>query len=159
MFLLQSTSPTESGLNLLGVYLIISLAFVFLALVELAFILIAKEILQVSRKRSKDLRHSSISNTNYVLNDPEITPQSNGMPPIEIDCQRTRVCNPKIAPSPNEEGRRRNTTGSKRRTILERIFMDLSMTNRLDFLAFFIFNIAFIVFNVIYFLKLLNASN
>ena len=43
MFLLQVNSPSKSNLNLLGVYILISLTFVFGTMVEFAAVLVAKQ--------------------------------------------------------------------------------------------------------------------
>ena len=143
----------------MDVYLIISLAFVFLALVEMALVIIAKKISQILMKQSKILRPIPIKPFESPLQEPKLTPGSNNITSVDIDCERPQVWEPRQTQSQNDENGGYNTNGTKRATLLQTIFKELSTTNKLDFLAFIIFNFAYLVFNVTYFSKLLNASN
>ena len=143
----------------MDVYLIISLAFVFLALVEMALVIIAKKVSQILMKQSKILRPIPIKPFESPLQEPKLTPGSNNITSVDIDCERPQVWEPRQTQSQNDENGGYNTNGTKRATLLQTIFKELSTTNKLDFLAFIIFNFAYLVFNVTYFSKLLNASN
>ena len=143
----------------MDVYLIISLAFVFLALVELALVIMAKKMLEISMKRTKVLRSISNNCSSQPLQEPEITTRVNRITSIQIDYQRQQGWESGQAQSQNKEEEGENTNGTERMTIMQSIFTELSMTNKLDFLAFIFFNLAYLVFNAIYFLNLLNTSN
>ena len=142
----------------MDVYIIISLAFVFLALVELALVLMATKMLEISMKKSKSLRPSSNNSSNYQFQEPETITGSHNVTSIHIDCQRSQEWEQRQAPFQNNEKEEENTYRPERTTIVQSIFMELSITNKLDFLAFIFFNLVYLAFNVIYFLKLLNKS-
>ena len=137
----------------------ISLAFVFLALVEMALVIIAKKIVHILTKRSKILRPIPIKPFKSPLQEPKPTPGSNNITSVDIDCERPQVWVPRQTQSQNNENDGNNTNGTKRETLIHKIFKELSVTNKLDFLAFFFFNLAYLVFNLTYFSKLLNTSN
>ena len=131
----------------------------FLALVELAIVLIAKKMLEISMKRAKVLRPISNNCSIQPLQEPGITTGVNRITSIHIDYQRQQGWESGQAQSQNREEEGENTNGTERNTIIQSIFTELSMTNKLDFLAFIFFNLAYLVFNAIYFLNLLNTSN
>ena len=146
-------------MNSLDVYLIISLAFVFLALVEMALVIIAKKVSQILIKQSKISRPILIMPSETPRQESNITTGSNNITSIDIDCERPQLWGPRQTQSKNNENVVFNTNGTKRATIIQTIFKELSTTNELDFLAFIVFNFAYLVFNVTYFSKLLNTSN
>ena len=69
----------------------ISLAFVFLALVEMALVIIAKKIVHILTKRSKILRPIPIKPFKSPLQEPKLTPGSNNITSVDIDCERPQV--------------------------------------------------------------------
>ena len=140
-------------------YLIVSLAFVFLALVELAVVLMAKKIFEISMKRTNVLRPISYNSTSQPLQEPEILAGVNRITSIHVDYQRQQGWESGQAQSQNKEEEGENINGTERTTIIQSIFTELSMTNKLDFLAFIFFNLAYLVFNAVYFLKLLNTPD
>ena len=131
----------------------------FLALVELALVLMAKKMLEISMKRTKVLRPISNNCSSQPLQESEIKTGVNMITSIQTDYQRQQWWESGQAQSQNKEEEGENTIGTERATIIQSIFRELSMTNKLDFLAFIFFNLAYLVFNVIYFIKLLNTSN
>ena len=143
----------------MDVYLIISLAFVFLALVEMALVIIAKKVSQILMKQSKILRPISIKPSKSPRQESKVATGSNNITLVDIDCERPHVWGPRQTQSQNNENGGNSTTGTKRATIIQTIFKELSTTNKLDLLAFIVFNFAYIVFNVTYFFRLLNTSN
>ena len=143
----------------MDVYLIISLAFVFLALVEMALVIIAKKILQILTKRSKILRPISIKPSNSSRQEAEVTTGSNNITSVDIDCERPQLWVPRQTQSQNNKNDGNNTNGTKKVTLIHKLFKELFITNKLDFLAFIVFNLAYLVFNLTYFSKLLNTSN
>ena len=143
----------------MDVYLIIALAFVFLALVEMALVIIAKKILQILTKRSKILRPISIKPSDSSRQEAKVKTGLNNITSVDIDCERPQVWVTRQTQSLSNENGGNNTNTTKRATLLQTIFKELSTTNKLDFLAFIVFNFAYLVFNVTYFSKLLNASN
>ena len=73
---------------------------------------------------------------------------------VEIDYQRQHACKPEMTIAPNEETIGKNITEVTSTNIIKSIFKNLSLTNKIDFLAFVIFNAAYITFNICYFLRL-----
>ena len=125
----------------------------------MALVIIAKKILQILTKRSKILRPISIKPSDSSRQEAKVTTGSNNITSVDIDCEGPQVWVTRQTESQNNENGEDSKNGTKRATLIQTIFKELSTTNKLDFLAFIIFNFAYLVFNVTYFSKLLNASN
>ena len=85
------------------------------------------------------------------IQDLEMTPLSNRIRSIETGCQKRHVWKPGMVIPSNEEGMATQITKTTRTTTIQSIFKELSTANKLDFLAFIVFNVSYITFNVIYF--------
>ena len=85
------------------------------------------------------------------IQDLEMTPLSNRIRSIETGCQKRHVWKPGMVIPLNEEGMATQITKTTRTTTIQSVFKELSTANKLDFLAFIVFNVSYITFNVIYF--------
>ena len=72
---------------------------------------------------------------------------------VDIDYKRQHPCMSGTAIDPNEETIGKSKTKVTSTNIIKSIFEDLSLSNRIDFLALVIFNAAYITFNICYFLR------
>ena len=85
------------------------------------------------------------------VQDLEMTPLSNRIRSIETGCQKRHVWKPGMVIPLNEEGMAKQINITTRPTTIQSIFKELSTANKLDILAFVVFNVSYITFNVIYF--------
>lgn len=86
-----------------------------------------------------------------TIQDFEMTPLSNRIRSIETGCQRRHVWKPGTVIPLTEEGTAKQINKTTRTTTIQSIFKELSTANKLDILAFVVFNVSYITFNVIYF--------
>ena len=135
-------------------YLLISLVFVFGTLVELAIALLTKQTLQVLVKSSSSLVPAAGNRFNCKLKDPKIGAASQKNSSIESCCQQNHLCQPQMSSNLSENGREKDVTTTTGAAIMQRILDELSITNKIDILAFAFFNLAYITFNIIYFCTL-----
>ena len=135
-------------------YLLISLVFVFGTLVELAIALLTKQTLQVLVKTSSSVVSAAGDRFNCKLHDPKIGSASHKNCSIESCCQQNHLCHPQMSSNLSENGRENDVTTTTGAAILQRILDELSMTNKIDILAFIVFNLTYITFNIIYFCTL-----
>ena len=54
----------------------------------------------------------------------------------------------------SENGREKDVAATKGAAIMQTVLDELSITNKIDILAFAVFNLAYITFNIIYFCTL-----
>ena len=85
------------------------------------------------------------------IQDLEMTPLSNRIRSIENGCQKRHVWKPGMVIPLTEEGMSEHINKTTRTNIIQSIFKELSTSNKLDFLAFVVFNVSYITFNVVYF--------
>ena len=123
----------------LDCYLLISLLFIIGTKVELAFILILKRKFGLSNIKRKTARET---NKTKSQNDQNAYP---------VD-----VC--RVEPTENLEHESKvfkvkEIVDIQKKNGLLRFLMAMSLTNRIDFVAFFIFTIAYIIFNCVYWIR------
>ena len=85
------------------------------------------------------------------VQDLEMTPLSNRVRSFETGCQKRHVWKPGMVIPLTEEGMAKHKNKTTRTTTIKSIFKELSTANKLDFLAFVVFNVSYITFNAIYF--------
>ena len=96
---------------------------------------------------------ASTNRLHCPIQDLEMTPLSNRIRSIETGCQKRHVWKPGMVIPLNEEGMSKQMSITTRTTAIQSIFKELSTANKLDILAFVVFNVSYITFNVIYFCK------
>ena len=135
-------------------YLLISLVFVFATLVELAIALLTKQTLQVLAKSSRSVVPAAGDRSNCKLKDPKIgaTLQKNSS--FESCCQQNHLSQRQMSSNLSENGREKDVTATTGAAIMQTILDELSITNKIDILAFIVFNLTYITFNIIYFCTL-----
>ena len=150
MFLLQSLSPTGSQLSSLDVYLFISLIFVFSTLLELAIVLLVKQTHHHLMKKSTGTK----SILNSMMQSPKVTIGTGNITSVQTNDQEIDSWTPTMEITSNKKGIRENMKDTTTLTLGRNIFRDISLYNKLDIMAFLVFNFSYIIFNVIYFSKL-----
>ena len=153
VFLLQSVSPVGSELSSLDYYLLVSLIFVFGALVELAFVLVAKRTLQLLCNNSRDTSAVTNSRLNTQIQDAESAIGSNDIAFVDTDCPGLRIPKPRMDIFVMEEQVRKHPNEVSKPSPKYSLFSKISMATKFDFLAFVVFNLCYIVFNVVHFSK------
>ena len=128
----QTLSPSGDKLSLLGLYLLTSLIFVFFQVLEFALVLVLKDLYEP--KLGKTTNHDDKSDSGKIISRQMQEMQSsmgNVLPfeemnsDIDINSRRFWVKQPKF-------------------------FEKLPLTRKIDFLAFIIYHIAYLLFNIIY---------
>ena len=132
-------------------YLLISLVFVFGTLVELALVLLTKQTKQILMRRLGTISSAPTNPLSCPIQDLEVTPLSNRIRSIETGCQQRHIWKPGMVIPLTEEGMSEHINKTTRTNIIQSIFKELSTANKLDFLAFVVFNVSYITFNAIYF--------
>ena len=132
-------------------YLLISLVFVFGTLVELALVLLTKQTKQILMRRLGTISSAPTNPLSCPIQDLEVTPLSNRIRSIETGCQKRHIWKPGMVIPLTEEGMSEHINKTTRTNIIQSIFKELSTANKLDFLAFVVFNVSYITFNAIYF--------
>ena len=135
-------------------YLLISLVFVFGTLVELAIVLLTKQTLQILLERSSSVDPAAGDRFNRKLQDPKIGAASNKNCSIESCCQQNHLCQHQMSSNLSQNGREKYVTTTTGAAIMQTILDELSITNKIDILAFIVFNLTYITFNIIYFCTL-----
>ena len=135
-------------------YLLISLVFVFGTLVELAIALLTKQTLQVLVKTSSSVVSAAGDRFNCKLNDPQIGSASHKNCLIESCCHQNHLCERQMSSNLSKNGREKDVTATTGAAIMQTILDELSITNKIDILAFIVFNLTYITFNIIYFCTL-----
>ena len=135
-------------------YLLISLVFVFGTLVELAIALLTKQTLQVLVKSSSSVAPAAGDRFNCKLQDPKIGAASHKNSSIESCCQQNHLCERQMSSNLSENGREKDVAATKGAAIMQTVLDELSITNKIDILAFIVFNLTYITFNIIYFCTL-----
>ena len=146
-------SPVGSELSSLDYYLLVSLIFVFGALVELAFVLVAKRTLQLFCNNPLDTSAVSNSRSNTLIHEDESTVDSNKIAVVDTDCPGLQNPNPRMDIFVMEAQIRKHGMSNEllKPSQKHSLFSKISMATKFDFLAFVVFNICYIVFNVIHF--------
>ena len=85
------------------------------------------------------------------VQDLEMTPLSNRVRSIETGCQKRQIWKPGMVIPLTEEGMALRENKTTKTTIIQSIFKELTAANKLEFLAFVLFNVSYITFNAIYF--------
>ena len=135
-------------------YLLISLVFVFGTLVELAIALLTKQTLQVLVKSSSSEFPAAGNRFNCKLQEPKIGGTSHTNSSIESCCQQNHLCQRQMSSNLSENGREKGVAATKGAAIMQTVLDELSITNKIDILAFIVFNLTYITFNIIYFCTL-----
>ena len=134
---LQGESPSRSQLNGLGTYILVALLFVFGTMVEFAFVLIIKQKID----RSKDGTETR-TNRNLLQNHGEVKSASCG--------RRAQYISPSKDDVKSKQSTKLNNNNNQGNAKLI-IFKGVPLTAKIDYLAFIIFVILYLIFNIIYF--------
>jgi hypothetical protein len=118
----------------LDYYLLISLLFIIGTTVEFAFVLVVKQKLELFNKSKTPLPKAAIA-PNSLNYGHGISVNLCRVEPMENLQHEAQVSNAN-APGATNKGNK-----------LLRLFMELPLTKRIDFVAFFIFNISYFAFN------------
>ena len=138
---MQGESPSESKLNALGVYILVTLLFVFGTIIEFAFVLIIEQ----NRIRS--------------INEKKMNEKENK---LEAQMAENRVRCRTITKSIRQvqdhveftpETEQRNTVQHLENNSFNQ---SMPLTTKIDYAAFIIFVVLYITFNIIYFCIFLN---
>ena len=97
------------------------------------------------------MKNSKIA-TGRSIHGLEKTTVSNRISPLGICYQGQQARTHGIAIALSEETKRKDANETTRTHAIQIIFKGLSVTDKIDFLAFVVFNAAFITFNIWYFL-------
>ena len=143
-------SPNGSQLSSLDVYLFISLIFVFSTLLELAIVLFVKQSDNRFMEKSTDTR--SISNS--MMQSPKVTISTGKITSVQTNGQEIDSSTTTMEIPSNKKIVRKNIMETTRLTLGHKFFRDVSLYNKLDIMAFLVFNFSYIIFDVIYFSKL-----
>ena len=135
-------------------YLLVSLVFVFGTLVEVAFVLVTKQTLHILLKRSSMVGAETGNNFCIPIHAPEIATLSHKNSSVQSSCQHNKFCILGVPLDLSDDGREKDENEITRRTIMQTISKELSVINKLDILAFLVFNVTYMTFNVIYFCTL-----
>ena len=131
-------------------YLLISLVFVFGTLVELAIALLTKQTLQVLVKSSSSVAPAAGDRFNCKVQDPKIEATSHKNCSIESCCQQNHLCERQMSSNLSKNGREKDVATTTGAAIMQTIIDELSIINKIDILAFIVFNLTYITFNIIY---------
>ena len=146
-------SPVGSELSSLDYYLLVSLVFVFGALVELSFVLVAKRTLQLLCNNSRDTTPVTNSRSNTLIHEDESAIDSKKSIFVDTDCPGLQNPNPRMDIFVMEEQLRKVPNEVSKPSQKHSLFSKISMATKFDFLAFVVFNLCYIVFNVVHFSK------
>ena len=139
----------------LDYYLLVSLIFVFGALVELSFVLLAKRTLQHLCNNSRDTSAVTKSRLNTLIPQDESAIDSNEIAFVDTDLDCPGLQNPKprtdIFVMERQTSKHLNEVSKP--SPKHSVFSKISMATKFDFLAFVVFNLCYIVFNFIHFSK------
>ena len=91
---------------------------------------------------------------NCKLTDPKIGSASQKNSSIESCCQQNHRCPRQMSSNLGENGSEKGVTATTGAAIMQTILDELSITNKIDILAFIVFNLTYITFNIIYFCTL-----
>ena len=144
-------SPVGSELSSLDYYLLVSLIFVFGALVELAFVLVARRTLQLLCNKPLDTSAVTKSRLNTLIHQDESSVDSNKISFVDTDFPGVQNPNPRMDIFVMEEQMRKHPNEVSKPSQRHSLFSKISMATKFDFLAFVVFNLCYIVFNVIHF--------
>ena len=145
-------SPSGSELNSLDYYLLISLIFVFGTLVEVAFVLIAKQGKYILMNRSRVFGRTVDNSLNTAIKECEIISNVNGITPIDTNCPEPEITKQGMKISVIGDLKRKDVYETARH-VQHEIFATLSPSSKMDILAFIAFILVYVIFNVIYFSK------
>ena len=146
-------SPVGSELSSLDYYLLASLIFVFGALVELAFVLVAKRTLQLLCNNSRNTSAVTNSRANTLIQEDESVVDSNKIAFVDTNGPGLPNPKPKMDIFVMEEQIRKHPNEMSKPTPKQSLISKIPMATKFDFLAFVVFNLCYIVFNVIHFSK------
>ena len=126
----------------MGEYLLTSLVFVFSAMVEFAFVIYLKQIQQWNNTSRRDGCESGKSDKMCNL---EIIDGSNGSSTVQPGTRKNGIVQ-------DTEDQKSNTISfwSRQLTILH----SLPLTNKIDFAGFVLFYICYMIFNVVYLVRM-----
>ena len=146
-------SPVGSELSSLDYYLLVSLIFVFGALVELSLVLVAKRSLQLLCDNSRDTSAVTKSRSNTLIPEDESAIDSNEIAFVDTDCPGLQNPKPRTEIFVMEKQTRKHLNEVSKPSPKHSVFSKISMATKFDFLAFVVFNLCYIVFNFIHFSK------
>ena len=141
-FIFQSDSPADSDLSALDHYLLVSMIFVFGTLVEFALVLF------LNRKFSY-LENSIDDHVDKVKNE---TNRSGRISSNDGKEEKLKTVEAKIKPW-NPSGWRSDIKSMNAESEERKIFRQIRVTNNIDFISFFLFNLSYLFFNIIYWAK------
>ena len=136
--LVQTESPSGKDLSLLGAYLLVSLVFVFSAMVEFAFVLFLNQKRAWLKSMKSDSSNGADSNNISSCENNEV---SNGLDNISTETIKMRS----LQEIKDQETSNTNWWGQKC-TVLH----GLPLTNKIDLAAFVLFYFFYLSFNIVY---------
>ena len=137
---IQSNSPSGSQLSALGLYLLVSLLFVFGTMVEFAGVLIVMQKLELDTNASKGNENRRRPETSFEEKESVCIHTISKVEPIDDVMQDS------------ETRRGRGTLNRRSRVNHPGYFNALPRTTKIDFVAFFVFIFSYFIFNCIYFI-------
>ena len=99
-------------------------------------------------KNSKITIAAPTKPTGWPIQEPKMTTVSNRID-ISYEGQHVGIPGQKIA----EEGEEKGVHETRRRRIIQTILAELSVADKIDLMAFVVFNAGYVVFNIFYFLR------
>ena len=141
-FIFQSDSPADSDLSALDHYLLVSMIFVFGTLVEFALVLF------LNRKFS--YLENSIDNP--VDKGKDKTNHSGKISSNDGKEHKVKTVETEIKPW-NPSGWRLDIKSMNTESDKMKIFRQIRVTNKIDLISFFLFNLSYLFFNIIYWAK------
>ena len=131
-------------MNLLAVYILVSLLFVVATMIEFSVVLIVKQ----KSDLKANFRYSTSGNKRLITTQPKrIFALSNKVDEVDIDKHDSHMATKK-----------RNCEGKERNTIIWKhgLFHSFSIVNKIDCVAFFLLFFAYLLFNLAYWIKYLS---
>ena len=89
-----------------------------------------------------------------MMQSPKVTIGTGNITSVQTNDQEIDSWTPTMEITSNKKGIRENIKDTTTLTLGRNIFRDISLYNKLDIMAFLVFNFSYIIFNVIYFSKL-----
>ena len=133
---MQGESPSESKLNALGVYILVTLLFVFGTILEFAFVLIIEQNMTRSMNEKKMIEKENEFETHSEEKYARCRRSSKGIRRVQDHVEF------------NRETEWRNDI---QQLDSNTIYQSMPLTTKIDYAAFIIFVILYITFNIIYF--------
>ena len=141
-FIFQSDSPADSDLSALDHYLLVSMIFVFGTLVEFALVLFLNRkfsYLENSIDHSVDKGKDEINHSGKISSN-------------DGKEEKLKKLEAKIKPW-DPAAWRSDIKFIKAESDNMKIFRQIRVTNNIDFISFFLFNLSYLFFNIVYWAK------